>query len=53
MSKKALVAYATKSGSTTEVAQSFEDTLTKAGAQVTVKSIEEVDHIEPYDAVYI
>jgi menaquinone-dependent protoporphyrinogen IX oxidase len=53
MSNKVLVVYATKSGSTTEVAQSIGDTLTKAGAQATIKSVEEVENIEPYDAIYI
>jgi len=53
MSNKVLVVYATKSGSTTEVAQSIADTLSQAGAQATVKSVEEIEDIKPYDAVYI
>jgi menaquinone-dependent protoporphyrinogen oxidase len=53
VSKNFLVVYVTKSGSTTEVAQAIGDTLTKARAQVTVKSAESVGDIEAYDAVLI
>jgi menaquinone-dependent protoporphyrinogen IX oxidase len=53
MNKEILVGYATESGSTAEVANFIGDTLTKVGAQATVKSVEEVENIEPYDVVYI
>ena len=53
MSKNVLVVYATKSGSTAEVAQSIGDTLTKEGAQVAVKLVKGVENIETYDVVFI
>ena len=53
MRKRILVAYATKSGSTAEAAQFIGDSLTKAGAQVTVRSVKGVENIETYDAVFI
>lgn len=53
MSKNVLVVYATKAGSTADVAQTIGDTLTNAGAQATVKSVAGVDNFETYDAVFI
>ena len=53
MSKNVLVVYATKSGSTAEVAQSIGDTLIKSGAQATINTVDGVDDIEEYDAIFI
>ena len=48
-----LIAYATNSGSTEEVAQAIADELGHDGAQVEVRRIEEVTSVEPYSAVVI
>jgi len=53
MIKNLLVVYATKSGSTVEVAHFIGDTLTKAGIHVTVKPVEDISKNEAYDAVFI
>ena len=53
MNRKILVVYATKSGSTTDVAQSIRETLTEAGAQATVKSAGSIQEIENYDTIFI
>jgi len=53
MSKNVLVTYATKSGSTIEVARSIGNTLSNAEIQVTVKPVDEIENIEVYDAVLI
>jgi menaquinone-dependent protoporphyrinogen oxidase len=53
MTKQILVGYATKSGSTAEVANFIGDILTKAGAQVTISSVQTVENIKAYDAVFM
>ena len=53
MSKNVLVVYDTKSGSTGGVAQFIEDTLLESGAQVTVASVDMVENVGAYDAVFI
>jgi menaquinone-dependent protoporphyrinogen oxidase len=53
MSKNVLVVYATKSGSTADVARFIADILTKAGVQVTVEPVHAAENIEAYDAVFI
>ncbi len=51
--KKILVAYATNSGSTAEVAQAIGEELQKSGDQVEVLPIEKVSGIESYAAVVL
>ena len=53
MNKRILVCYASKSGSTAEVANYIGDILTNAGAQVKISSVQTVENIEAYDAVFI
>lgn len=53
MTKKMLIGYATESGSTAEVAHFIGDTLTKVGAQVTIHSVQKIESIDAYDAVWI
>ena len=48
-----LVAYATNSSSTEEVAQAVAEELGRDGAQVDVRRLEEVTSVEPYSAVVI
>lgn len=48
-----LVAYATNSGSTEEVAQAVAQELGRGGAQVDVRRLEEVTNLQPYAAVVI
>jgi menaquinone-dependent protoporphyrinogen oxidase len=48
-----LVAYATNSGSTEEVAQAIAEELGRDGAQVDVRRLEEVTNLQPYSAVVI
>jgi menaquinone-dependent protoporphyrinogen oxidase len=53
MSPKILVAYATKHGTTSEVAQSIAGTLQELGLIVEVREARRVDDIAPYEAVVI
>jgi menaquinone-dependent protoporphyrinogen IX oxidase len=53
MSKNILVIYATKSGSTADIAQFIRDTLIEGGAQATSENVKGVEIIEPYSAVFI
>lgn len=46
-----LVAYASRSGSTTEIAQAIGETLTQRGIAVDVLPMTQVDHLSPYTAV--
>ena len=51
--KKILIAYATRVGSTIEVAQAIADVLTEWGAKVEVRSTNERIDIDRYDAVIL
>jgi len=51
MEKKILVAYASKCGSTAEVAHKVGQVLSQSGAEVEVRSAREVRNMEDYDAV--
>jgi menaquinone-dependent protoporphyrinogen oxidase len=51
--KQILIAYATKSGSTAEVAGAIGRELTQDGARVDVRSIKDVGDIGSYDAVIV
>ncbi len=53
MSKTILVAYATNSGSTVEVAGTIGEELAKGGITVEVRSLLEVTSIDGYDAVVV
>ena len=53
MSNKILVAYATKCGSTIEVARAIGDTIARNGATVDVKPIKEITDINEYDAFIV
>jgi menaquinone-dependent protoporphyrinogen IX oxidase len=53
MNRKILVAYATVSGSTTEVAEAIGETLGQEGTQVDVRPIKDVDDISDYEAVVV
>ena len=53
MSSKVLVAYATSSGSTAEVAEAIGKTLGQEGAQVDVRPIKEVGDLSAYNAVLV
>ena len=53
MSIKVLVAYATKCGSTIEVAQAIGDKISKNGGLVDVKPVKEISDISGYDAFII
>lgn len=48
-----LVAYATRYGSTAEVAEVVGDELRKAGAAVDLRPVDEVDDLTPYGAVIL
>jgi menaquinone-dependent protoporphyrinogen oxidase len=48
-----LVAYASKRGSTAEIAETVAATLRRAGLDVCLKSAEEVRGLEPFDAVVL
>jgi menaquinone-dependent protoporphyrinogen oxidase len=52
-SDKILVAYATKAGSTAEVAEAIGQELREAGAEVEVSQAKNVKHVSPYKAVII
>jgi menaquinone-dependent protoporphyrinogen oxidase len=51
--KTVLVAYATKRGSTREVAKAVAETLAERGLQVDVRPAGEVEDLGPYDAVVL
>lgn len=53
MNGKILVAYATLSGSTAQVAEAIGESLGQGGAQVDVRPIKEVGDISVYDAVLV
>ena len=53
MSLKVLVAYATMSGSTTEVAEAIGETLGQEGAEVDVRRIKDVGDLSTYHAVLV
>jgi menaquinone-dependent protoporphyrinogen oxidase len=53
MNDRILVAYATRAGSTTEVAQTIARALTAAGAAVDVCPVKEVNDLSPYRAVVL
>ncbi|TKJ29431.1 MAG: flavodoxin [Chloroflexi bacterium B3_Chlor] len=53
MSDKILVAYATKAGSTAEVAEAVGQELRDAGAEVEVQPAKEVKDLSPYKAVIV
>jgi menaquinone-dependent protoporphyrinogen oxidase len=53
MDSKILVAYATLSGSTAEVAEAIGETLGQDGVQVDVQPVREVGDISAYDAVLV
>jgi menaquinone-dependent protoporphyrinogen oxidase len=50
---KVLVAYASKNGSTAEIAEAIAQTLRQAGARVDCVEAGEVTSLEPYDAVVL
>ncbi len=51
MSNKILVTYASRTGTTAEVAEAIARTLTESGAQVDVLPMQEVKDLAPYQAV--
>lgn len=53
MSRKALVAYGSKHGSTAEIAETIGQVLTEAGLDVDVRSAETVNDVTPYQAVIL
>lgn len=53
MSRRVLVAYATKMGSTGGIAEAIGAELVRGGHQVDVREVGEVDSIEGYDAVVL
>ena len=53
MSKKVLVAYASRAGSTAGVAEVIGKTLTERGAIVDVKPVDAITNLSPYDAAVI
>jgi menaquinone-dependent protoporphyrinogen oxidase len=48
-----LVTYSTNSGSTEEVAQAIADELGQQGEQVTLRRLDEVSTLDPFDAVVV
>jgi menaquinone-dependent protoporphyrinogen oxidase len=48
-----LVAYASKRGSTTEIAETVAATLRRGGFEVSLKSVEDVGELDSYDAVVV
>ncbi|CAG0952145.1 menaquinone-dependent protoporphyrinogen oxidase [Anaerolineae bacterium] len=53
MSDKILVAYATRTRSTAEIAEVISETLAENGLQVEVRPIQEVTDLEPYRAIVL
>jgi len=53
MTERVLVAYATKCGSTAEVAQAVGRVLTEAGAEVTLAPVQKIKDLSPYTAVVL
>ncbi len=53
VSKRILIAYASKGGSTAEVASAIGKTLAQNGARVDVTPIDKVTHLEDYQAVFV
>lgn len=53
MSKKILIAYGTKAGSTAEVAEAIGEQMRDAGAEVTIQPVEGIKDIKPFDAVVV
>ena len=53
MGKKVLIAYASKAGSTGEVAQAIGQVLCDAGMAVDVRRVQDVKDLSPYSAVVI
>jgi len=53
MPKKVLIAYASRAGSTAEVADRIGETLKGLGFDVEVKNVKEVDSIDQYDTIII
>lgn len=53
MSKKILVAYASKYGSTQEIAEKIGDVLAKTGLLVDMMGVERVTNLKQYDAVIL
>ena len=53
MDKKVLVAYATKHGSTAEIAEKIGQVLREAGLDTDVLPASRVDDVSPYDAVVL
>jgi menaquinone-dependent protoporphyrinogen oxidase len=51
MNNKILVAYASRAGSTAEVAKAIGQTLAESGAQVEVRRMQDVQDLTPYRAV--
>ena len=51
--KKVLIAYATRSGTTAEVARTIGEEIEKTGTQVDVLSVDKVNGLESYDAVVL
>jgi len=51
MSNKILIAYASRAGSTTGVAEAIGKTLSESGAQVEVRPMKDVKDLAPYRAV--
>ena len=51
MNNKILVTYASRAGSTAEVAEAIGKTLTEGGAQVDVIPMQDVNDLSPYRAV--
>ena len=53
MNKKVLITYATRSGSTGEIAEVIGKELGKCGAEINVQPVTDVDDINLYDAVIV
>lgn len=53
MNKKILVTYASRTGSTAEIADAISETFVQKGAQVDLVPMQDVKTIAPYDAVVV